>query len=404
MATLDFNELNSKPAGETFEGLIRLMGERLGVTVSWSGRGPDQGRDLIFVEAQTGLIGSGAVRWLVNCKDNSKTNQAVSEQDVGSVIDKVRQHGCDAFLLATTTTVGTALKAKLDALASGPHERIQTKVWDRFELTAMLLSDQFADLLRQFFPQQSARNAAIEIDAAREKIEASVPRQVVGALRRYLVPYRERYASLSGANVWPHDADQQKLIDAIRPLVVRSGAPTVERVRKLQELNFDAFLAFADQLIRTFPKQAYDHLLLFAQTTDDNARIFNLIQILREFDGFSSDLEQSIATRCDAETLFDLYHEAVDETLLDTAYWSNRTPPEIERFADEIEIVDIDVDDLQFNGGDGITFDAVLRFRVNGSTDDGPYGHHSSSDKFTYAVTGYLDGSRATVDDIKFRY
>src|SRR3954453_1408935 len=137
MATLDFHELSSKPAGETLEGLVRLIGERLGVTVSWTGRGADQGRDLIFVEAQSGRIGSTPVRWLVNCKDNSKSNQAVSEQDVGSIVDKVRQHNCDAFLLVTTTTVGTALKAKLDALASGPQDRIQTKVWDRFELTAM---------------------------------------------------------------------------------------------------------------------------------------------------------------------------------------------------------------------------------------------------------------------------
>ena len=94
----------------------------------------------------------------MNCKDNSKTNQAVSEHDVGSIIDKVRQHDCDAFLLATTTTVGTALKAKLDELSTNKQDRIQTKVWDRFELTKTLLSDQFADLLRQFFAQRCHRD------------------------------------------------------------------------------------------------------------------------------------------------------------------------------------------------------------------------------------------------------
>jgi hypothetical protein len=401
MATLDFSELSSKPPGETFEGLIRLIGERSGVTVSWTGRGADQGRDLVFVEAQTGRIGSTPVRWLVNCKDNSKTNQAVSEQDVGSIVDKVRQHGCDAFLLATTTTAGTALKAKLDALASSTHDRIQTKVWDRFELTAMLLSDQFADLLRQFFPQQNARNAAIEIDAAREKVEASVPRQVVGALRRHLVPYPQRYASLAGANVWPHDADQQKLIDQLLPIVI-SRPPTSASSKKLAELNFDVFLAFTDQLIRAFPNQAYDHLLLYAQTTEDSTRIFNLIEILREFDQFSDDLEQSLAARCDEETLWELYQDVVEERLSDTSYWHMRTPSEIERFHEEIEIVDIKVDDLQFSGGDAITFDAALQFDVRGATDDGEYGHHSSRGTFTYAVSGYLERSRVTIDDIKF--
>jgi hypothetical protein len=34
MATLDFSELGGKPAGETFEASIRLMGERLALTVS----------------------------------------------------------------------------------------------------------------------------------------------------------------------------------------------------------------------------------------------------------------------------------------------------------------------------------------------------------------------------------
>lgn len=53
MATLDFSELGSKPAGENLEGLVRLIGERLGLTVSWTGRGADQGRDLIFTETQS---------------------------------------------------------------------------------------------------------------------------------------------------------------------------------------------------------------------------------------------------------------------------------------------------------------------------------------------------------------
>lgn len=157
MATLDFSELGSKPSGETFEALVRLIGERLGLTVSWTGRGADQGRDLTFIETRSGRMGSTPVRWLVNCKDNSKTGQSVSEQDVGSIVDKVQQHGCHGFLLATTTTVGTALKAKMDALPSHPQNPIQTKVWDRFELTSILLSNEFADLLRQFFSKRASQ-------------------------------------------------------------------------------------------------------------------------------------------------------------------------------------------------------------------------------------------------------
>lgn len=404
MSTLDFHELSSKPLGETLEGLVRLIGERLGVAVSWTGRGADQGRDLIFVEAQSGRIGSTPVRWLVNCKDNSKSNQAVSEQDIGSIVDKVRQHNCDAFLLVTTTTVSTALKAKLDALAGDPHHRIPTKVWDRFELTSMLLSNQFADLLRQFFPRQNARNAAIEIDAAREKIEASVPRQIVGALRRHLVPYMDRVASLSGENVWPHDVDQQKLIDQLRIMIV-GRKPTVAVAQRMDELDFDAFLAFADRLIRTFPKEAYNHLLMHALTTTDSGRLFNLIKILREFDQYSDELELVVAARCDDETLFELYGEVVEENLVDNNFWYNRMPEEIALFHNEIEINYIAMDDLQFGGGSAITFEATLEFDVKGTTDDGERGYHSAGGSFTYRISGHLDApSSVRIKDTKFRY
>jgi hypothetical protein len=337
MGTLDFSELSSKPAGENLEGLVRLIGERLGLTVSWTGRGADQGRDLILTETQSGQIGSTPVRWLVNCKDNSKTNQSVSEQEVGSVVDKVRQHDCAGFLLATTTTVGAALKAKLDGLQGNPPDRIQTRVWDRFELTAMLLSDPFADLLRQFFPKERAKNAAIEIDAARERIETSVPRVVVGALRGHLVPYFERVKSLSGIDVWPHDADQQKIIDQVVPWVI-GRAPKDSAIAKFRELHFDAFLALIDRLIRAFPHDAYTHLLRFAQTDDDSGRIYNLIEILREFDQFTDEIEFSVAGRCDGETLWELYDDFLVESLREERYWDHHTLWEIERFHEYTEI------------------------------------------------------------------
>jgi hypothetical protein len=139
MATLDFSELEGSPPGEAFEALVRLIGERLGLNVQWSGRGADGGRDLYFLETQSGRLGMRAVRWLVNCKDKSESNSAVLEKDLGSILDKVQQHKCEGFLLATSTTASTALKEKLDKLDIGSGGPIQTKVWDRFELTNLLL-------------------------------------------------------------------------------------------------------------------------------------------------------------------------------------------------------------------------------------------------------------------------
>lgn len=216
MATLDFTELDKKPPGEALEALVRLIGERLGMRVEWSGRGADGGRDLIFHETQEGPLKYRSIKWLVNCKDNSESNSSVGERDVGGVIDKTVQHKCDGFLLATTTTASTGLKEKLDSFDLSSGGSIHTKVWDRFELTKFLLEDRFSDLMLQFFPKQKARAVALTIDHAREIIEASVPRVVVGAVRRHLMRHSERYALLSGEKIWPHDEDQRGLIDGLR--------------------------------------------------------------------------------------------------------------------------------------------------------------------------------------------
>ncbi|QLH71679.1 restriction endonuclease [Rhodopseudomonas palustris] len=402
MATLDFSELSSKPTGENLEGLVRLIGERLGLAVSWTGRGADQGRDLIFTETQTGQIGSTPVRWLVSCKDNSKTNQSVSEQDVGSVLDKVRQHNCDGFLLATTTTVGTALKAKLDALQSNPQDPVQTRVWDRFAITSMLLSEQFADLLRQFFPREMAKNAAIEIEAARKRIEKSVPRVVVGALRLHLMPHQERLQLVRGINVWPHDFDQQTLIDQIVPKVIAQN-PNDLAIRQIQQLHFDAFLAFTDHLIRSFPNDAYRHLLHLAQKDDDSSRIYNVIKILREFEQFTDEVELSVAARCDQETLWELYDDLVLLNLTDETFWDQHTLWEIERFHEFTEIKNIEADEVEFATDDGVLFTAMVHFDVYGSTDDGDNGY-SGNETFAYRVTGHLESLQSiVVTDIAFR-
>src|SRR5207245_2188963 len=140
--TLDFSKLSSDPAGEAFEGLVRLIGERQGLVVQWTGRGADRGRDMIFTETQAGPLKTRPVRWLVSCKDNSRSSRAVTEKDVGSILGKVRQHKCDGFLLATTTTASTGLKEALDQHDISSGGSIQTKVWDRFEITRFLLSEQ----------------------------------------------------------------------------------------------------------------------------------------------------------------------------------------------------------------------------------------------------------------------
>jgi hypothetical protein len=268
LSTPDFSKLEGSPRGEVFQALIRLIGERLHMVVEWAGRAPDGGRDLIFVETQQGPIKARPVRWLVSCKDNSKNGRSVTEIDVGSVLDKVKQHKCDGFLLATTTTASTGLKEKLDRLDMSAGGEIQTKVWDRFEISQMLLSSPLSDLLMQFFPEHQRREAVATLDAARKVIEAALPRFIAGRVRERLVPFKERYSLLSGSNVWPHDANQQALIDTLKMTMVHRLAKYAA-AENIKKLDIDAFMSFSDTLIRNFTSRVIPFLKVAAETSND---------------------------------------------------------------------------------------------------------------------------------------
>jgi Restriction endonuclease len=353
MATFDFTELDKKPPGEALEALVRLIGARLGMRVEWSGRGADGGRDLIFHETQEGPLKSRSIKWLVNCKDNSDSGASVGERDIGSVTDKIAQHKCSGFLLATTTTASTGLKDKLDRLDFSSGGDIHTKVWDRFELTKFLLEDRFSDLMLQFFPRQKARAVALTIDHAREIIESSVPRVVIGAIRRHLVPHEERVALLSGEKIWPHDKDQQNLINTLNIDLIRRRFIFLKSAAQIaQHLQFEAFLAFVDALIRNFPTEARQLLVMVTKITPENSLAFNAVQILREYEDFSQDEEIEITKRCDRETLFELYHESTYEFLSDARIWADRLPTEAHRSFDQAVLQYIKrLDDLEFSGG-----------------------------------------------------
>jgi restriction endonuclease len=397
VTTLDFNKLSGTPKGEAFEALIRLLGERFGMVVQWSGRGADGGRDLIFIETQSGPISTRLTRWLVSCKDNSESNRAVTEKDVGSVLDKMNQHKCAGFLLATTTTASTGLKEMLDRFDGSRSGRIQTKVWDRFEITRMLLSANCADLLLQFFPDHIRKEAVATLDAARKVVEASLPRFVAGQVRARLVAFDERLELLSGKNIWPHDSDQQALIDEIRMDAV-SMYRMKRAVERSQHFHFDAFMSFADALIRNFPLQATVFLKQVARSSNDGGVIYNAIELLRENGEFSLGEELEITRRCDSDTLFELYNDMVHDVFFDTGTWDHHLPREANRLADEIEIIKIRVDELDISGGDSVCVSARISMDIKGhsSEPNEPSVDHCLS----YAVDAHFEHDGLEIDSI----
>jgi hypothetical protein len=333
------------------------------MVAQWAGRGADGGRDLVFVETQTGPINTRPVRWLVSCKDHSDSERAVTERDAGNVSDKVRQHKCDGFLLATTTTASTGLKELLDQLDIGTGGSIQTKVWDRFEITRMLLSNHCADVLLQFFPEHHRQEAVAKLDGAREVVEASLPRFVAGYVRQHLVPATERRALLAGSKVWPHDAKQLALIVELKTLVFRRAQMGLA-IEKLPNLQLDAFMSFCDTLIRNFPKQAGVFLRVVAQRSTDGMILYNTIEMLRETDDFWPPEELEITRKYTGDVLFQLYQQEAMEYLHGTGRWTDWLPSEAHRLGENFEIVDIYVDDLDFSGGEAVCFTASVSMKL----------------------------------------
>jgi hypothetical protein len=398
MATLDFSELDKDPPGESFEGLIRLLGQRLGLIVRWSGRGADGGRDLIFIETQRGPLSATPLRWLVSCKDNSGSGSSVLERDAGSVLDKVSQHKCDGFLLATTTTASTGLKEKLDQLDVSHGGTIQTKVWDRFELTALLLEDRCADLLAQFFPRHVAQRAKLALDEAREVVERALPRFAVAAIRQYLVSYEERSKQISGLTVWPHDADQIEAIDKIAAELRFNKFQ--DAAAKLEQLHFDAFVVLVDRLIRNFPDQARSVLKEVARVSTDSGVLYNVIEALREDPDFGLEEELEITRRFDYETLHELYHDLTKEMLEEKNVWNWRLPTDALLHDDHVELESVSVHDLEFSGGDAVSVAGRVRLTVNGWTVV-PERDNAGTATFDHWFAGYWLPDGIEIEKIK---
>lgn len=399
MATLDFSELEKNPPGESFEALVRMLGERNGLVPQWSGRGPDQGRDLFFIETQEGPLGSRSVKWLVSCKDNSISGASVGERDIGSVTDKVIQHQCQGFLLATTTTASSGLKEKLDRLDLAQGGKLQTLVWDRFSLTKMLLDHRCADILAQFFPQHAAQTRQLTLDKAREIVEAALPRFTVGALRLHLVSYQERSQQISGRAVWPHDSDQALIIDAIRSDIVM-GRKITAAAEKASELHFDSFASLVDRLTRNFPHESKGFLREVAANANDPATVFNAIEVLREDGDFGLDTELELARRLDSETLQELYYDLTKEALEELSAWDRRLPSRVQQHDDHVELISVAIRDLKFSGGDAVNVEGRVELTVEGWNSN-PEEPGAGRADFVVGFSGYWLADGVELEEVR---
>lgn len=173
---IDFRELNAHGAnGEGLEGLTRQLGMKLGLNPHWSGRGADDGSDLIFTGVHHGAIGSIDIKWLVSCKDHARSGTAVPRNELPHDLRSTLElHGADGFLLVITTTASSGAKKLLDGndKRKNPRSNCLTEVWDRTKLSELLLREEMNDLLKAFLPNSFARVRGItEIKSPRQAME-----------------------------------------------------------------------------------------------------------------------------------------------------------------------------------------------------------------------------------------
>ena len=407
MPLLDFRELFSTeagdpPAGETFEGLVREIGKALGLQPEWSGRGADQGRDLIFTEHRRGVLGSRIVRWLVSCKDKAKSGHSVNEAELGSVLDKARQHSARGFLLATTTTASTGTKAMLDTLATNGD--IETLVWDRHELEGMLLRNEHLGLVKRFLPKSyTAFKRLSSLPQALDSIEALVPRPVYNRVLAAVQTYQADETWLTGDLIWPHDDASAETIDrAIAALLERNAPEDAANGIRDGDIKFDAVEAFLKTLARATPGQTQalcQHLIRAGRS--DGSSLYAYRFLVDSFEP-SNEEQIALAAHLAPEDLSELYHEEV-ASWIDEDVTSE--PGRFEAWTDldalssHTRMEDVHVDALSFKGneaGNRIEFRAAVTISVSLTFDREGAG----SDSFPGCATGYIDASAIIVGEV----
>lgn len=349
---IDFAELVSAVLGEGLEQLTRQIGRRKGLSPTWSGRGPDSGRDLLFTEFLSGPLSKEKITWLVSCKDKAKSGQSVTEKDLPSpgIKDKLAQHKANGFLLVTTTTVSTGAKALLDSLDKSSGGDIHTLVWDSSELTAILLESSNQDLLKQFLPQSYQRVKGLtSLEGAILVFRDQLPDEVLAEVMYLVKPYSE--SPLKGSIIWPYDNTSAATIDQIVKHVLLK--PNLyEAVIAIEEIEYEAFMTLVARLHERYPEECFAYLsAIVCQHHELDVR-FNAAQFL--FDNYEISPSDYIrfATHLDPDGLAELYGPEVI-SFVEQELYENTPSYDIYQSLDQLssatQIEDIYVSALAFS-------------------------------------------------------
>lgn len=299
MSVIDFNELKGYVKGEHFEALIREIAKQLGLSVSWSGRGADEGKDLIFTEICKGAISNNVTKWLVQCKDFSKTGKSVNEDDVGAITDKVKQHKTDGYLLATTTVVSSGLMKKLEALDISNGGEIFIKVWDYPELVDYLSREEFKDITKQYLPESYKNLSHYDsLDGALSILKEKLPENTYNKIQQIVIETVLVKELPSGNDVWPYSYSSN-IIDKINKYLAIRDFSNAANVTP--GIEHEAFILFIEKLSEYDNSLAYEYLLTLIRELFEQDIIFNCVQYLIDNFEISPDVNIEILTHLDDE-------------------------------------------------------------------------------------------------------
>ncbi|QTE30357.1 restriction endonuclease [Pengzhenrongella sicca] len=148
---LDFAELGG--SGRKLEQLVRELLLQRGFDPQWSGVGPDGDRDLTFIERGSDLLGSKPRKWLVSCKDFSASGRAVGVDEANGVLEQVRHHAAQGFLLVCTTHPTASLVTRLESLERESSDGLVVHYWDDVVLERLLSTPRCWAIAQQFMPK-----------------------------------------------------------------------------------------------------------------------------------------------------------------------------------------------------------------------------------------------------------
>lgn len=391
---IDFRELVSAVPGEGLEELVRQIGYKRHLSPTSSGRGPDRGRDLFFTEILVGNVSTQKLKWLVSCKDKANSGEAVTEADLPAIKDKLAQHEADGFLLVTTTVSGAAAKEMLDSLDKSNGGDLYTCVWDKSELTKILLRPEYQDLLQQFLPESYKRVKGLtSLEGAVLNFREDLPDAVLDEVMRLVKPYSG--FQLKGSRIWPYDTRSSRAIDEIVRNLVIEGNPG-QAAESTEGIEFDAFMSLLARLYAAYRVECYRYILALAEAHPDPDLRYNAVQFA--IDTYHSSIPGPdyfiLASALeDDDSIEDLFGFTISKFIagqLDDNPHGYDVGHDLDSISGATVIDEVVVASLNASkANDQINFDGTLELRVTlqAHEEDG------IKDRYPGEFTGYIDAT-----------